>query len=321
MAGDRTYAKLGLFIVIGTAVIVATALFFIKRMQTRSVVPFVTYTTENVSGLDVSNPVRYRGVAVGRISDLRVDPRQRGRIEIDFEVFRDRLTTIGASLATFERMAALPMVPNMRAQVIGNPITGEAYLLLDFPDNPPPPPDLGFTPRSNYVASMPSPIAAIQDRLPAILERTEATLATLRAIVARIPESLDRSDRFFASIDRTLREGHLRELSEDLRAFSTTTTGQMRQIAADINRVAGPEGSLLKFADETRKAMNDADIASSSKAARLAAERTALAADDLRRALPEIRDTLGQLRELAGHLDEQPESMVYGPRPAKSTPR
>ena len=40
-----------------------------------------------------------------------------------------------------------------------------------------------------------------------------------------------------------------------------------------------------------------------------------LAADDLRRSLPAIRDSLDQLRELARQLQEQPESVVFGPRP------
>ena len=38
------------------------------------------------------------------------------------------------------------MFPKLRAQVVGNPVTGEAYLLLDVPKNPPPPLALGFTP-------------------------------------------------------------------------------------------------------------------------------------------------------------------------------
>jgi hypothetical protein len=44
-------------------------------------------------------------------------------------------------------------------------------------------------------------------------------------------------------------------------------------------------------------------------------DQTALAAEDLRRALPGIRDSLEQLRRLARQIEEQPESMVYGPRP------
>ena len=51
------------------------------------------------------------------------------------------------------------------------------------------------------------------------------------------------------------------------------------------------------------------------------ADRTSLAADDLRRSLPAIRDALDQLRELARRLEEQPESVVYGPRQPASKPR
>jgi hypothetical protein len=64
---------------------------------------------------------------------------------------------------------------------------------------------LGFTPTRPYVASMPSTLTKIQDRLPAVLERAEATLQTLREIVLRIPASLDRSDRFFTNVERIRR--------------------------------------------------------------------------------------------------------------------
>src|SRR5678816_2660659 len=65
MAVEKSYTQLGFFIVVGVVVILATALLFIQRMRTRAVIALVTYTTENVSGLDVSSPVRYRGVPVG----------------------------------------------------------------------------------------------------------------------------------------------------------------------------------------------------------------------------------------------------------------
>ena len=44
----------------------------------------------------------------------------------------------------------------LRAQVSSNPVTGEAYLLLDVPQDPPPPMALGFTPDRPYVPSMPT---------------------------------------------------------------------------------------------------------------------------------------------------------------------
>ena len=44
-------------------------------------------------------------------------------------------------------------------------------------------------------------------------------------------------------------------------------------------------------------------------------ERASLAADDLRRSLPAIRQSLDELRDLARQIQEQPESVMYGPRP------
>ena len=322
MAAEKSYARLGFFVVVGVLVMLATGLFFIQRLRSREVIRLVTYLTENVGGLDISSPVRYRGVSVGRVSGLRVDPSGTGNtIEVDFEIFQDRLATIGASVTRVQQLADLPIFPMLRARVVGNPVTGEGYLLLDAPRNPPPPIALGFTPSRGYVPSMPSPMATVQDRLPAVLERAEETFQTLTDIVARVPDSLDRSDQFFTSVERILRESQLPQLSADLRTFSSSTSAQIAQIASNMDRIVGTDGSLMKFAEEARSAIRDADTATSAQAARDAADRTILAADDLRRSMPAIRETLGLLRELTRHLDEQPESLVYGPRPPQAKKR
>ena len=316
MAVQRSHARLGLFLVVVLVVVLASALLFIQRWRSRAVIEMVTYTRENVSGLEVASPVRYRGVPVGRVSLLRVDPRA-NTIEIDFEVFLDRLSTIGANVALLRRMADVEgMFPNLRAQVVGNPVTGEAYLLLDRPDDPPPPLELGFKPDRAYIPSMPTPMAAFRDRVPEVLERAEATLQVLKDIVAKIPDSLDRASQFFTTVERIVQESNLPALSADSRAFYTTTSGQFERMTSDIEAVLGTRGTLVTLVDEARAAIKAADLAGTNLAARAAAEQSTLAADDLRRSLPAIRDSLEQLSDLARQLQEQPESVVYGPRPA-----
>jgi paraquat-inducible protein B len=315
VAADKSYARLGLFVVVALVVVLATAVLFIQRMRSRAVIEMVTYTRENVSGLDIASPVRYRGVPVGRVSELRVDPRSR-TIEIDFEVFLDRLNTVGANVERIRRTADLEgMFPTLRAQVIGNPVTGEAYLLLDAPANPPPPMALGITPDRAYVPSMSTPMAAIRDRVPEVLERAEATLTILMAIVARMPESLNRADRFFTNVERIFQESDLAAFTADSRKFFTTTSAQIDKVATDINGLVGTGGTLMTFAEEARAAINAADFAGSAQSTRTAMDQVALAVEDLRRSLPAIRDSLEQLRRLARQIEEQPESMVYGPRP------
>ncbi len=315
MPVERSYARLGLFLVVALAVFVATALLFVQRARSRAVIELVTYTTENVSGIDVSSPVRYRGVPLGRVTEVRVDPRS-STIQIDFEVFLDRLNTVGANVKEIRKTADLQgMFPKLRAQVIGNPVTGEAYLLLDSPENPPPPLALGFKPDRAYIPSMPTTLASIRDRVPEVLERAEATLQVLETIVGRIPDSLDRSDRFFTNIERIVRESDLPALSADSRKFFASTSVQIEQIATELDDVIGQHGKLMTLVEDARSALKTADLPATNQAARTAAEQTSLAADDLRRSLPALRESLQQLRDLARQLNEQPESVVYGPRP------
>jgi ABC-type transporter Mla subunit MlaD len=315
MAVEKSYARLGLFLVVVLVVALATALLFIQRWRSRAVIELVTYTNENVSGLEVSSPVRFRGVSIGRVSDVRVDPRD-VIVEIDFEMFPDRLNTIGISAEQIgELRDFLGVAPKLRASMVSNPVTGEAYLLLDVPENPPTPMTLAFTPDRPYVPWVPTTLATVQDRLPAILERAEATLQTVSEIVSKVPESLDRSNRFFTNVERIFQESELPALSADSRKFFSTTSGQIDKIATDLERVIGPDGTLVTFVENANAAIKAADLPTTNQSARAAADHTTLAADDLRRTLPAIRDSLDQLRDLARQLQEQPESVVYGPRP------
>lgn len=317
MAVEKSYARLGLFIVVVVAVVLATAVLFIHRLRSRSVIGMVTYTTENVRGLDVSSSVLFRGVHIGQVTELRVDPN--GTIvEIDFEMFLDRLSSIGLDVARIQRLADIGgTFPLLRTRIVANPVTGEAYLLLDKPQNPPPPMNLGFKPSRPYVPSMPSTFATVQERMPALLDRAEATLQTLKEIVGRVPDSLDRSDRFFTNVERIVQESDLPALSADSRKFFATTSTQIEQMRSDLDGVMGNQGALIKFTEEGRAAIKAADFPALNQSARDAAENSRLAADDLRRSMPAIQDSLEEMRDLARLLQEQPESVVYGPRQPK----
>jgi ABC-type transporter Mla subunit MlaD len=317
MSVEKNYARLGLFIAIALMVILGTAVLFIQRLRTRDAIPFVTYTTENVTGLDVSSPVRYLGVSVGRVTGIRVDPRA-GTVEIDFEVFTDRLTQLGVNVGQVrERIINIGGVfPNLRTQLMGNPVTGEAYLVIEKPKVPPPAIELGFKPNRPYIPSLPSMVTTVQERLPALLERAEGTLQTLREIIAKLPASLDRSDRFFTNVERIMKESQLPAFSADSRQFFTTTSAQIDRMTSELDGLIGKEGTLVKFTEETQATLKAADLPATTKATREAASDSRLAAADLRRSLPAIRDSLDQLRELTRLLEEQPESVVYGPRPA-----
>jgi hypothetical protein len=88
-----------------------------------------------------------------------------------------------------------------------------------------------------------------------------------------------------------------------------------------MDGVIGTEGTLVKFSEEARAAIKAADLPAASQSAREAADNSRLVSDDLRRSLPVIRDSLEQLSEFSRMLEEQPDSMVYGPRPPEGKRR
>jgi hypothetical protein len=165
---------------------------------------------------------------------------------------------------------------------------------------------------------MPSNLVRAQNRLPALLDRANATLQTLEETVDRIPNSLDRTDQFFTSVEQTMRESQLPELSADSRRFFATTSAQIGQMAAQLDGLVGKNGTLAKASEEARAAIKAADLPGTTRSTRDAAESSKLAADDLRRTLPALRDSLDQVRDLARQLEEQPESVVYGLRPKQA---
>ena len=314
MSVERSYARLGVFIAIALVVILGTAVLFIQRVRTRDAIACVTYFRENVTGLDVSSPVRYWGVPVGRVTGIRVDPLT-ATVEIDFEIFTGRLTELGVNASEVRRRIAIGgLSPKLRTQLMGNPVTGEAYLVINKPPVPPPALELGFTPNRTYIPSMPSVMTTVQEQLPALLERAQGTLQTLREIVAKLPASLDRSDRFFTNVEGIIQASNLPAFTADSRQFFTTTSERIDRMEMDLEALMDKQA---KFTEETQAELKAAaaDLSATTKATREAASESRIAAEELRRSLPATRDTLEQLRELARLLEEQPESVVYGPRP------
>lgn len=307
MAVDKSHTRVGLFLVVALAVVLATALLFVQRMRSREVIELVTYTDQNVSGLDVSSPVRFKGVPLGRVSGVRVAPTG-NIVEIDFEVFVDRLTAVGAPVEQVRELADTGVFRSFRAEVVSNPVTGDAYLLVDIPVDPPPAMELAFTPDRAYVPSLPSEFATLQERLPALLDRANSALGALEALITRLPESLDRTDQFFSNVERIIEESSLPELSADLRG----SAADARQLHTDLERLIGPQGTLTALVEEARSSIDASELATTAQSAREAFENQSLAADDLRRSLPAMRDSLEQLRELARLFEEQPEAVIFG---------
>jgi len=110
---NRAYAlAAGLFTVVLAAALVAAGLWF--RRDDIRFAHYVVTTESSVAGLKVEAPVRYRGVDVGRVESIRIEPGVSGRISIRIGVQEDA-----------------PITRSTYAQLGYQGVTGLAYVALN----------------------------------------------------------------------------------------------------------------------------------------------------------------------------------------------
>ncbi len=133
---------------------------FLSGSQIRHAKPYETYFRDSVQGLDVGAPVKYRGVAIGAVTEVGLVSAAYGRDEPD----AIRRTTFRTVFVRFEidvsRVGEAPnadsVARGLRARIAPQGLTGLSYVELDF-TNPAqfPPLDVPWTPRYDYIPSVP----------------------------------------------------------------------------------------------------------------------------------------------------------------------
>jgi phospholipid/cholesterol/gamma-HCH transport system substrate-binding protein len=170
------YLRVGLLIVGGVALLIAL-IWFLAGGEIRHGTLFESYFSESVQGLEVGAAVKYRGVTIGRVTDIGlVSAEYRGGKAIDIKTQTYRLvfvryeldaTKIGQMPDTDEAVAQ-----GLRARLASQGITGLSYLELDFViPTQYPALSVPWQPKAQYIPSMPSTFLQVQDAAQQILAK------------------------------------------------------------------------------------------------------------------------------------------------------
>lgn len=77
-----SYALVGLFVILLTLAIIGAGLYLGGDIRTRPHTDYAIYMDESVAGLNVSAPVRYRGVDVGRVQAITLNPEHPDEVRV-----------------------------------------------------------------------------------------------------------------------------------------------------------------------------------------------------------------------------------------------
>lgn len=300
------------YVVVGTFVLVVllgvfVSILWLARVEfTRTFAYYDIYFSGSVTGLNEGAPVRYSGVQIGRVIDIRLDPQNPEQVRVTLEV--DASTEIKS-----DAVASL--------EIQG--ITGVAYVEISGGSREAPSLQRLEGQRFPVIASRPSQLQSVVSSAPEVLNRV--------IIVAdRLAELLD--DRNRAALAATL--DNLQQLTSDgmidahkletviddsdaaVKAFRTTmlsandTVLELRKTLVLANGAATDLSTALKQFDVTAQHL-DGLVQDNRPALR---DFTQGGLNQLNQLISDTRVLVAGLTRIANEVERDPARFIFGDR-------
>lgn len=278
MATKAQKAKVGGFAIFSTILIVGGAL-IVTGFQTTTVSNYVIIYDESVLGLSEGGVVEYRGVPVGKVTAISVNPDNRIRVEIQV---RDDVVTLRRGVEA--------------SLVVSSFATGILYVSLEGGEENAP-----LLPEGAEIPSKPSLIEGVRAQF-------DTLVASASSILERVDASLEGlEDRTIVDIVDDIADivGDARRAMEDV----ADTLGELRPAVSDglrdFRHVTEEVGELARNANEAvtelREQLNALQLA-----------ETEAKVQDALDTVTKLGDDLGeQIGKLAESLDRTIDSVRY----------
>jgi phospholipid/cholesterol/gamma-HCH transport system substrate-binding protein len=313
-----SYTLVGLFIIALGATLVAVVLWLGKGTYGTVYETYYTYMRESVSGLSPNAPVKYRGVDVGQVREIALNPSNPEEVRLTLEV-----------------VSGTPIKQDTRAILVTQGLTGLASINLTGGSKESPP--LTAKPGEPYavIESGPSLFFRLDEALSRVL--ADETLPRLLANLNRLTEQ---ARTVIGDENRVAMTAILKDLAQITRTLATRS----EQMDQGVVRAAEAMAKAAKITDTLGRQMpeiiervNRAAAALENMTQELARAGTKVSAavdqtkPDIeqfaRQTLPETGLLIGELRQLtaslrrvAAQLERQPNSLIFGRPPVPPGP-
>ena len=302
---NRSYALLtGLFtILLGVALALAFAWF---RGDTREYNEYLVVSKLPASGLYSQASVRYRGVEVGKVTEIGLDQKDPTTILI-------RILVEGS----------VPITRGTFAQFGTQGLTGIAHVHLDDDhSNPAPLRPTGAGPARNALRG--SALDDLAESSKVLLRQATSLLERMNAIASednqlRLERTLQNFEQASARLDPAL--AAIPEVAE--RARRMLGEDNQESIRRSLSNLAEATDAIKPFAEDSRQVMANMR-ALSEKLDQISTEISVEVSD---RTLPKINELVDQLdrdsrdfRRLVLQIEREPQSLVFGRRPVQPGP-
>jgi len=292
------YTIVGVFVLLLGGALFGVALWLsaggqFQRDQQR----YHAYFDESVAGLNRNAPVRYRGVAVGRVVDIKLAPDESGRVQVLLKINRD--TPIKQD--TIAKLKTQGLTGIAALELSGG--TAQSKPLIKTKDQEYP----VIPTQHSFLKQLDTAVGGLMSNLTETTDNINAlTDAEMRASLKRVVANLDDLTKM------------LSEQKPAIQAVlkSAGTTLESSKLAAD------EVGKLAKRLNQTAGMMEAmvTDFSATSRSLRTGLDDTRQPLRDLSgQTLPELNALTSELRELAStmkrvgaEIEQKPQVLIFG---------
>lgn len=325
MSKKANPTAVGLFVIIGSVLLVAGFISFSNFEWKGNSETFLLYFDSSVKGLNVGAPVTHRGVTIGAVSQILLRHNQATEdktVPVFIELKQSLILARIDDTMEIERQLVMEdlVETGLRGRLeAASLLTGQLYIDLAFVENAPPPRQHQLNPEFLEIPTVPTGIQALLDTL------TKVDIAGMTKRIASILENLDDevSDLDMASISKGLTEVMasvnalindsslqlaIKNTSDALADFKQTSETLRHEIVDVGDSIDTTLISVQLAVDEMREGV--ADMRHTLSADSTVAQNLTLALDDIAGASKAIAD-------LANFLRLHPNALISGREPTK----
>lgn len=159
MNNKVNYTFVGFIVLFGFFVLGIASYWMLKPSNEQQVKNYVIYFDESVFGLNLDAPVKFRGISVGKVANLRINPNNSEQVEVQVSILKDT-----------------PIKENIVAVLTAQGITGLTYINLTIGRNYEKQVVEIEDKEFQVIATAPSFFKNIEDSLGSVSERMTKTL-------------------------------------------------------------------------------------------------------------------------------------------------
>ncbi|MGE5090040.1 MAG: MlaD family protein [Candidatus Levyibacteriota bacterium] len=306
MEAKVNFTVVGIFVLaLGAALIGGVLWLSSGKYYGRSYSLYRTYMTESVAGLELNSPVKYHGVDVGFVREIRLDPANAQRVELTLSILRgtpikrDTVAVMGVQGVTGIAYVELNGGRPDSAALTAGP--GEEFPVIASGAST-------FARLDGAVTSLIASMTRASDQLNVLLNQDNlravaSTLADLQQVSRTLAARSAAIDAGLADLARTTR--NTARASEALPALLQRIERSADSIDRMADAVAGAGTSATRTLDGTR-----ADL-----------ERfTSVGLPEVRQLVNELRDVASTLQGVSVEIERNPSVLLWGRPPARRGP-